>query len=74
MEQVQSKQLRFLQSILTQKERKWLKDSNHPEAFRFRRLNFMLQNFSGDANIESMIGYLLLDIISNKTAYLRKKS
>jgi hypothetical protein len=65
----QTKQLRFLQSILTGKERKWLRSSNHEKALQFHRLAFMLLGFPGDEKIEEMMAWSLLGIISNKLAY-----
>jgi hypothetical protein len=65
----QSKPLRFLQGILTGKEREWLQTSDHAGAFQFRRLNFMLQSFPGDKLIEKHITWLLLGVISHRMAY-----
>jgi len=64
-----TKPLRFLLSILTGRERKWLQRSNDEKALAFQRLDFMLQGFVGDKKIENMMSWCLLDIISHKEAY-----
>jgi hypothetical protein len=64
-----TKTLKFLLSILTGKERKWLLHSNCEDVLQFNRLAFMLQGFPGDKKIENMMSWCLLDIISHKKAY-----
>lgn len=65
----QPKSLKFLQAILTGKERKWLQSSKHDSAMRYRRLNFLLDGFPGDKKIESMMAWSLVGVISDKLAY-----